>query len=196
MKKSVNIPHTCPWWFIYSFDNPLRKLFHDPPAILEPYVKPGNIVLDVGCGMGYFTIALARLVGQNGKVIALDLQKEMLQGVRRRARRGGLLERIQTLQGSLGHLGVDCELDFALAFWMVHEVHEPQGFFIDLYNLLKPAGRLLLVEPRGHVSQAAFDQTISLAESAGFRVAERPAVRLSQAVLFTIPIALAVHPSS
>ena len=156
MKKSDNIPHTCPWWFIYSFDNPLRKLFHDPQAILEPYIKPGNIALDVGCGMGYFTIALARLVGENGKVIALDLQKEMLQGVKRRARRAGLLERIQFVHGSLDCLSEEYELDFALAFWMVHEVSQPQGFFIELYNRLKPEGSIFLVEPRGHVSAGSF----------------------------------------
>jgi len=70
--------HVCPWWLCYSFDNPLRRLFHDPERLLGPYVKLGMTVADIGCGMGYFTLGLARLTGPEGKVIAVDLQERML----------------------------------------------------------------------------------------------------------------------
>ena len=63
----------CPWWLCYSFDNPLRRFIHDPAHLLAPYVKPGMTVVDVGCGMGYFTIPLARIAGPGGLVIGLDL---------------------------------------------------------------------------------------------------------------------------
>ena len=84
----------CPWWVCYSFDNPLRRLFHDPERLLDPYVKPGMTVVDIGCGMGYFTVGLAKLVGPEGKVIAVDLQQQMLDALERRARRAGMADRI------------------------------------------------------------------------------------------------------
>ena len=65
--------HTCPWWLLFTLDNPLCRLVHDPQKILCPYVNDGDTVLNLGCGMGYFTLSLAELVGQGGRVIALCL---------------------------------------------------------------------------------------------------------------------------
>ena len=85
---------TCPWWFLFTFDNPLRKLYQNPERILAPYINEGDLVADLGCGMGYFSLPLARLVGDDGKVTAVDLQPQMLDGVKRRADRAGLQNRI------------------------------------------------------------------------------------------------------
>ncbi len=74
---------TCPWWFLFTFDNPLRKFYQDPEKILAPYINQGDIAVDLGCGMGYFSIPLASLVGDTGKVISVDLQSEMLSGLKR-----------------------------------------------------------------------------------------------------------------
>jgi len=70
--------HVCPWWLCFTFDNPLRRLIHDPESILGSYVRYGDTVLDIGPGMGYFTIPLAGLVGPSGLVIAADVQQRML----------------------------------------------------------------------------------------------------------------------
>ena len=82
MKKG----HVCPWWFCFTFDNALRRLFHNPEAILSPYIRPGFTAINVGPGMGFFTVAMCRLAGKEGRVIAADLQQKMLDGVARRAR--------------------------------------------------------------------------------------------------------------
>ena len=65
--------HICPWWFAYAFDNPIRRLVQNPTAILGDFIKEGQTVVDVGCGAGYFSLALASMVGAQGKVIALDI---------------------------------------------------------------------------------------------------------------------------
>jgi len=54
--------HVCPWWAAYSFDNPLRKLVHNTTRILGPYLGPGVKAVDIGCGMGFFSIGMASLL--------------------------------------------------------------------------------------------------------------------------------------
>ena len=88
--------HVCPWWGGYFIDNWLRRRLHQPERILSPYVRCGMRVMDFGCGMGIFALALARLVGDDGQVIAVDLQQKMLDVVVNRAKRAGVAHRIRT----------------------------------------------------------------------------------------------------
>jgi ubiquinone/menaquinone biosynthesis C-methylase UbiE len=173
----------CPWWLIRTFDNPLRRLLQRPEKILQDVVRPGDACLDLGCGIGYFTIPMARLVGPSGSVTAADVQPEMLAGVRRRAERSGLSSRIRLQRVDASGLQLDGPFDFALAFWMLHEVPDQGSVLRQVRVALKPGGRLMLVEPWGHVGQAAFDQSVRLAEGAGFAKVGDPRVFYSRAVL-------------
>ena len=175
--------HTCPWWLLFTFDNPLRRLVHDPQKILRPYVRPDDTVLDAGCGMGFFSLGLAELVGKDGKVIAADLQEQMLAGLQKRAANAGVSERIELSQSTQDDIGVNEPFQFALAFWMVHEVRRPDLFLRQIHKLLVPGGKFLIVEPLIHVSGKLFNQTVFLAENTGFHVVDRPRVRASRAVL-------------
>jgi len=175
--------HVCPWWFCYSFDNPLRRLFHDPEPLLAPYVKSGMTVVDIGCGMGYFTIPLARITGSGGKVIAVDLQQRMLDGLVRRASKARVADRVIPHRCQKESLGVEGPADFALAFWMVHEVTDKPRFFRELLALLTEEGRLLLVEPKYHVTLGGFNRTLAVCREAGFHLVIEPAVALSRAFL-------------
>jgi len=175
--------HVCPWWLCYTFDNPLRRLLHNPEVILKPYVKPGNHVIDVGAGMGYFTIPLARLVGPPGRVTAIDLQPRMLSALRRRAGKNGVSEIIATHLANPDTLGQHAPADFILAFWMAHEVPAQQEFLTEIRQLLKPEGLFLLVEPKFHVSPRAFRQTLETAEALGFYSQEHPPIRASHSAL-------------
>ena len=100
----------CPWWLAYAFDNPFRRLFHSPEKILRPYVAEGMTVLDVGCGMGFFSIGLAKLVGNKGCVIAVDVQQKMLNVVRRRTENDGISDRIRIHRCESNKLGVELRL--------------------------------------------------------------------------------------
>lgn len=173
----------CPWWLAYTFDNPLRRLLHPPRQVLGTWVRPGMTVLDIGCGIGHFSLGMARLVGPAGRVIAADLQERALAIVLRRARRAGLSERITTHRCAHDSCGVPGPVDFALAFWMLHETPSAEAFCREIAGLLAPGGRFLVVEPAWHVGERLFDEEVAAAARAGLRIIEQPRIRLSRAVL-------------
>lgn len=155
----------------------------NPERILKPYIVQGMTILDVGPGMGYFTIPLAMLVGENGKVIAADVQQRMLDGIYYRASRAGLLNRIKLHQSTPDQIGINEDIDFCLAFWMVHEVQNRTRFFSDIVSRLKQAGIMLLVEPKLHVSVSDFNKTLEIARGVDFKIVDRPKISLSYAAL-------------
>jgi len=176
--------HVCHWRHAYWFDNALRRLFQNPEWLVRPYVGEGATALDVGCGMGFYSIAMARLVGESGRVIAVDVQPEMLNVLMRRARRKGVAGRIRTQPCRAESIGVSEPVDFALAMWVVHELPDAGRFFGEVRACLKPGAKLLVAEPKLHVNRKGMEEMIGVAEGAGLRVVERPRVGLSHAALF------------
>ncbi|MBN1376043.1 MAG: class I SAM-dependent methyltransferase [Dehalococcoidia bacterium] len=174
---------TCPWWFCFTFDNPVRRWLQDPQKVLQGMVEEGQTVYDIGCGMGFFSRTLAQMVGKEGRVICVDLQKEMLAAARRKAEHEGLDSRMQFQQCTPESLGLREKADFTLAFWMVHEVQDKKRFLVEIRAALKPGGNLLLVEPKIHVTVDTFTDTVSKALEAGFAVAGMPSVPMSRAAL-------------
>ena len=177
------MPHVCPWWGGYFIDNPIRRLFHNPVKIVGPYVKPGMTVMDLGCGMGFCSIAMAKLVGDGGHVIAVDLQQKMLDVLRRRAMMSGVTNRIRLHKCESNHLGVAVQADFVLAFMMVHEVPDQRRLLSEIHACLKPGGKLLVAEPKIHVPGKVFAQEVATAEEVGLRPVDTPWVRGCRAVV-------------
>jgi len=177
--------HICPWWLAYTFDSPLRRFLHDPYAILKPYLREGMIAIDLGCGMGYFSRAMAKIVGDAGTVIAVDLQKEMLDITSKRAEKDRVARRIRFLLAKEDDIGFTGQVDFALAFWMVHEVTDTCKFFLQVYTILEPAGTFLIAEPKIHVTRARFEEMLSCALDTGFIISATPSVRLSRSVVLS-----------
>ena len=179
--------HVCPWWFVRSFDNPIRRWFHDPDEIFGSSVRLGMHVLDVGCGAGFNTDGLARLVGSEGRVVAVDLQPRMLAMTERRLKRSGLVDRVELVEAQVDDLGIESQahFDFAVAFWMAHEVEDLGRFFRQLRDAMEPGASLLICEPKLHVTGPAFARSVRAALRAGFRASERPAIALSRAALLT-----------
>ena len=176
--------HVCPWWLAYTFDNPLRRLFHAPEKSLGPYLAEGMTAMDVGCGMGFFSIGMAKVVGPTGRVISVDLQQKMLDVLMRRAEKAGVANRIQTHRCEPERIGLDTSVDFILAFWMVHEAPDAMKLLRELDSYLRPGGKLLITEPSLHVSAEHFEETIAGAQQIGLKLSERPNIRFSMASLF------------
>ena len=143
-------------------------------------------VLEPGPGMGFFTLELARLVGGSGRVIAVDIQPRMLDGLRRRAAKAGVLDRLDArlaAPDSLGLADLAGVVDFTLAFAVVHELPAAAPFFREVAAASKPGARLLLAEPAGHVTASAFDVESRAALDAGFAPVDTPSLSRSHAAL-------------
>jgi 2-polyprenyl-3-methyl-5-hydroxy-6-metoxy-1,4-benzoquinol methylase len=166
--------HVCPWWLGYTFIIPFRKYQHDPRKICGPHIKPGMTVMDYGCAMGYFSIPLAQMTGAQGKVYCVDIQEKMLAKLQKRAVKYGVSSIIETLQVGKNYNTSNFKetLDFVLLFMVVHEVPDKAGLFNDMFAMLKPGGKILFFEPKGHVKRDDFEHSLQLAKTAGFKVSE------------------------
>ena len=129
----------CTWWIAYTFDNPLRRLIHKPQKVLGNFVKEGMTVMDLGCGMGHFSIGMAGLVGGTGRVIAVDLQQKMLDVMERRAQRAGLADRILPHLCQADDIGIEEQADFVLENGDTLEDLEIRSF--ALLDLLRARAR-------------------------------------------------------
>lgn len=111
-------------------------------------IKPGQTVCDLGCGNGYYTLELARMVGPKGKVLAVDIQPEMLHLLDLRVKEAGL-ENVEPIPST----PIDPRLppascDLILVVDVYHEFGYPEQMLSALHKALKPDGRLVLVEFR------------------------------------------------
>jgi SAM-dependent methyltransferase len=126
--------------------------------------------------MGFFTLELARLVGPSGRVIAVDIQSQMIAGLLRRARKAGLIERIDARVVPPTSMGLDDKagaIDFAFVFAVLHEMPAAGPFFAEAAHALKPGATLLLAEPAGHVDDAEFAEELAAAAQAGLAVVSK-----------------------
>ena len=142
------------------------------------------IVADIGCGLGFYTIEMARMVGEKGRVIAVDFQPEMLRFTRKKARKGEFSERVEIVQCVQDDLIVSEHVDFALSIWVAHEVPDRDRFFRQIRSILKPDGKFLLAEPKFHVGKELYRAICDDAEGAGLEKISEPQVGGSRAALF------------
>jgi tRNA A58 N-methylase Trm61 len=143
-------------------------------------------VLEPGPGMGFFTLELARLVGTSGRVVAVEVQSKMIDGLKRRAAKAGVLERIDArLAGpdSMCVADLTGSVDLTLAFAVVHEMPSPGPLFSEVAEASKAGASVLFVEPAGHVSAEEFEAELQDAFRAGFALVDRPSIGRSQAAL-------------
>ncbi len=169
----------------YFLISPVRKFSHKPEAILGPYLKPGMKGVDYGSAMGYFSLPMAKMVGEDGMVYCIDIQPKMLHKLNDRAVKQGLsgiIRPVLVKEGeSLGFL--NGLIDFVLLFAVAHEVDDQPKLFAELAAMMKPGAVLLFAEPAGHVKPAEFSQSVQLALQAGLVKAGDPQISRSMSVL-------------
>lgn len=173
------------WHYLLLYPDWFRRLHQRPGKFLGELVKPGMTVADIGCGLGFYTIEMARMVGEKGRVVAVDFQPEMLRFTERKVSKAAVSERVELVQCTQDDLVVSEQVDFALSMWVAHEISDRERFFRQIRDILKPVGRFLLAEPKIHVGKELYRTICNDAEAAGLEKIAEPRVGGSRAALFT-----------
>jgi ubiquinone/menaquinone biosynthesis C-methylase UbiE len=181
--ENIENSQVCPVELAGGLDNSFRRFLQNPQKILSPFIKKGMTVLDMGCGPGFFTIEIAKLLNGSGKVIAADLQDGMLEKVRQKIRETELEQRIELHRCQSETIGVEEKVDFILAFYVIHEVPSQDKLFQEFKSILNPDGKILIVEPNFHVTGKSFETMLERVKKVGFEIIDRPKSFLNRAVV-------------
>jgi len=175
--------HVMSWRLQWSINNPLRRLIHPPQKLFGDLVEPGMTILDIGCGTGTFTLDLAKMTGKTGRVIGVDVQAEALARLEGKAAMADLQRIVEVWLCGDTDMGELPQSDFALAFYMAHEVPDLNNFFMRINESLRSGGKLLLIEPPFHVSNRDFKGELNSAQQAGFSIERPNGFKVSRAAL-------------
>lgn len=172
----------CPVEKAGMLDSFFRRIIQNPKRIVKPYVKEGITAMDLGCGPGFFTIEMARILQKSGKVIAVDIQEGMLDLLAAKIK-GTHYQNIVTLhRADSDSLCFSGKVDFILAFYVIHEINR-KNLFSELKAILNPEGKMLIVEPNFHISKKVYNEMLHILEKEGFEIISKPKIFFSRAVL-------------
>jgi ubiquinone/menaquinone biosynthesis C-methylase UbiE len=178
--------HVCPWWIGYLLASPIRRLIQNPEEILRPYLRQDMQILEIGPGMGFFTLPMARMIGPAGKIYAVDVQEKMLASLIRRAKKANLIDRIETRLSPGPSLNIENlagRIDFALAFAVLHEIPDIQQALASITASLKDGGVLMIAEPQNHVNEDEFQTTVTRAQNCGLIEKSNPVIKRSHSIV-------------
>jgi ubiquinone/menaquinone biosynthesis C-methylase UbiE len=137
--------HSAASWL----ERPEREEEENPRKLLELLAfKDGDVVADIGAGSGYYSFRIAKLVAPKGKVLAVDIQKEMLDIIRDKAKKAGIANVEPILGEEADPKLKDDSVDLILLVDVYHEFADPYEMTQKMVKALKPGGRLVFVEFR------------------------------------------------
>ena len=183
MMRKEGTNRVCPVEHAGILENPLRRLLQNPKKILAPFLEKGMTILDLGCGPGFFTIEMAKMLDNSCKIIAADLQEGMLEKVSQKIKGTQFEQSIELHLCQSYRIGIKEKVDFILAFYLIHEVTDQDSLFEELKSILKPNGKIFIVEPCFHVSRESFEVVLNKIKSFGFDIVEMPKIFFSRAVV-------------
>ncbi len=147
-------------------DRPEREAEEAPSLLIKSLgLKPGMVVVDIGAGSGYLTFPMAKLVGPKGKVLAVDIQPEMLTIIQNKAKAQGI-KNVGLVLGDTADPKLPANsCDLQLLVDVYHELDQPYEMTIAMKKALKPGGRLVLVEYRKEDARVPIKEVHKMSEA-------------------------------
>jgi SAM-dependent methyltransferase len=162
----------CPASLGWLVDNPVRR-YYMRPVLDRVGIRPGERVLELGPGPGIFTMEAARRVGPEGRLVAVDIQPEMIAQVEKRVREAGLAN-VETHVSDAYHLLLDDEsVDRAFLVTVLPEIPDQTRALTELCRVIKPGGLLSITEEFTDPDYPFAFETIRRVETAGFSLEQR-----------------------
>ncbi|MDD5589728.1 MAG: class I SAM-dependent methyltransferase [Candidatus Portnoybacteria bacterium] len=154
--------------------------FLNPKKVLDSLeIRPTSVVADFGCGHGYFTIPLAKAVGSEGQVFAVDLRKDCLEEVKERAVSEGL-GNIETIRGNLevpgGSKTPDDSCDVVFLANILFQNQKKQEIIVEARRVLKPGGKMIIID---------WEPTLSHLAGSGWRISPEEIQRMASEQRFS-----------
>jgi FkbM family methyltransferase len=130
-------------------ERPEREKEEQPTKLIEALkIKPGEVIADIGAGSGYYAFRLSKLVGAKGKILAVDIQPEMLDIIRKRMKEQNVTN-VEPIQGTVSDPKLKANsVDTILMVDVYHEFDHPYEMTLAMTKALKPGGRMVFVEFR------------------------------------------------
>ncbi|MCL4558621.1 MAG: methyltransferase domain-containing protein [Deltaproteobacteria bacterium] len=133
----------------HDLDNPQRREHEQPDKILSAAgIKQGMVVADVGCGTGFYTMSASALTGKDGLVYAVDISKDMLDMLKKKIESHSIRNVYPVVSEETGIPLGDGIADMVINVNMLHEAYDRETFLQELRRLMKPDGRLVLIDHR------------------------------------------------
>jgi tRNA A58 N-methylase Trm61 len=145
----------CPAKLAEGLDDPIRKS-----------------VLEVEHCTEFFSTEIAKMLNDSGKVIAVDVQEDMIDIIRKKIKVTKLEQRIELHKSNYESTGIVEDVDFVLACWMAHDIQNPKRFFEELISTLKPDGLIFIIDPKFDVSEELFKTMADIIKEYGFTTVE------------------------
>jgi len=132
---------------IHKLEDPSRLELFDPEKVLREFgIREGMVVLDVGTGPGFYLPYLSKLVGEKGKVYAIDVQEEMVKRAKEKVEREGL-KNVEVLKSEENRIPLpDSSVDFVFMAFTFHELEDPKAFVEELKRVAKPFAYLAVID--------------------------------------------------
>ena len=131
----------------HKLDNEKRRELLPPEeTLIKLGLHEGDVMADIGCGIGYFTVPASKIVGDNGNVFAMDILPEMLQDVGKKIKDNNI-SNIEILLTEENDLKLeDNKITFAFISTVLHEANEKEKFINEIKRILSPKGRIAIIE--------------------------------------------------
>lgn len=177
----------CPHWLSFILDNPVRRRFTDRAGIARALsVEPGDLILEMGSGNGFFTSHLLN-AAKGVRVVLADIQPRMIAKALKKLTPDDA-RRVLPVAVDAAMVGLrDQSVRRIFCYFVFHEVKDKTACAAEMYRVLAPDGTLGLWEPKAEVSHRMMEDFSAIFETAGFTCTTRSESRWTRVALFRKP---------